>query len=107
MATEYVLPGNYSFDGIISVPFSVSASGAYNVKGKITLPTLTTSDTLSSLIVSVDVNGGIPFYITSGVNGGFETGSFLQLGDILNVVYTSSASGDTELNTIKSVISFY
>jgi len=101
-------PSTVAFVGLGTLSFSTLVTGAKNIKGHITLPMLKTGAPANSpLIVSVNLNGGAPFYTSVMTVDGFETGSWAVAGSVFNVVLSSTSPLDQGLNTIESTISFY
>ena len=86
---------NASIVGLGTFPFPVSSTigaGAKNIKGKLTLPNIIEGAIANSqVVVTVNLNGGSAFY--TGIAGaeGFETGITAAVGDVINVILSSSA----------------
>lgn len=99
---------NLTVTGLGTFALPITSTGQWNVKGKITLPSISEGNTVnSSIVVTMNINGGSTLY--TGVAGaeGFETGSSATAGDTLNVILTSAATVDQGLNTVKTTISLF
>ena|ERR1700677_3141371 len=95
--------------GLGTFSFVALETGPKTLEGKITLPELDKgSANNAQVIVTVNINGGSPVYTGMATAQGFKSGGYaLSVGDVFNVIYSSSQIGDTGLNIIRSVISFY
>lgn len=94
--------------GLGTFSFTAVQTGAHNVKGKMTLPEINQGASANSqVIVTINVNGGATIFTGPAGARSFESGSYLTAGDVLNVILSSSAPVDNELNAVKSTISFY
>lgn len=97
-----------TYSGLGTFSFPVTTTGPTNVKGKITLPTLSLgAPSNSQVVVTVNVNGGGAIYTGPSGAEGFETGYYGTAGDTLNVVLSSGAAGDQGIHKVKSTISVY
>ncbi len=97
-----------SFNGLGTFPMRVTKAGANNIKGKLTLPTLIEGATANSqVVVTVNLNGGATIYTGNPGDEGFSTGGTAAIGDIFNVILTSSSPVDQGNLTVKSTISIY
>lgn len=96
---------NLEFCGLGTLSFTIPVAGPYFVEGHISLPTLTGGGGVSACLVTLNLNGGAAFY--TGVAGaeGFKADFTGAVGDVLNIIFSSSAAADQPLNVIKSQIS--
>lgn len=94
--------------GLGTFTWTATRVGAHNIKGKLELHTIDQgSSENSQVVVSVNLNGGSAFFTSQAGAKGFETGAYLNVGDVLNVVITSSATIDQSPKNVKHTISFY
>ncbi len=99
---------NRTLTGLGTFPVIVSQSKFYNIKGKISLPTIGAGSVAdSAVVVTANVNGGSTFYTGTAGAEGFETGAVCNSGDTINVILTSAAAVDQGLNIIKTTLSIY
>lgn len=94
---------NLVFNGLGTLSFTIPQDGSYRFDGKISIPTIVNGGGPSSLLVVVNQNGS-PVY--TGVAGaeGFKVDLSCLLGDVIAMVFSSSAAADLALNVIKSTI---
>lgn len=107
MATNYFNNANeaVSVNGLGTFAFIVPSTKFYNVKGTITLPTITSGYGVnSSIVVTMNLNGGSAFYTGPAAAEGFASGVSASAGDTINVILTSAAANDNQLNSVKSTI---
>lgn len=95
---------NLVFNGLGTQSVTVVDAGPYFVEGKILLPTLVGGAGASSLVVTVNQNGS-PKYVGNAGAEGFYTDLNCASGDVIAVVFSSSAAVDAVLNAIKSNVS--
>lgn len=97
-----------TFNGLGTAPFQILVAGAKTVQGTLTLPNLNEGSTSSSqVVVTVNLNGGSAFYTGAAGALGFETGTFANPGDTINIILTSSLPADQGLNSVKSTLGVY
>jgi hypothetical protein len=90
--------------GLGTFPFIVPTTKFYNVNGTITLPTISSGNGASSVVVTMNLNGASAFYTGTAGAEGFASGVSATAGDTINVILTSAAVVDNQLNAIKSTI---
>lgn len=96
---------NSVFQGLGTDTTKVPNAGSYQVKGKITLPSIPMgSATASALVVTINVNGS-PIYTGNPGSRGFRAIANCSAADTITIVFSSAASVDLENNAIKSNIS--
>lgn len=103
---------NMTLVGLNSIDTAVPTAGSYFVKGKLTLPRLssgigtTGGDGTSAVVVTVTNQTG-PVTVYTGIAGaqGFYTNAVCAAGDVLRVALTSADTDDQGLNTVKCSIS--
>lgn len=94
--------------GLGTTSFHVTVAGAKTVKGKLTLPELDQgSPANSQVVVTVNLNGGSAFYTSSAGDRGFDTGTYANPGDVINIILSSSLPADTAINAVKCTLSCY
>lgn len=93
---------NFTSTGLTTNTFSIPTAGPYSIRGKTTLPTNTDDgNTGTSACVTTINQNGSPIY--TGLPGaeGFYTTFLAAAGDVMTVVFSSGATIDQPLNTIK------
>lgn len=103
MATQY--NQNLTFAGLGTLSITVPLAGAYFVKGKISLPTLSKGDSSPSALVVVVNQNGSPVYTGQAGAEGFYVDISCAANDLIAMVFSSAAAVDQGLNVIKSTIS--
>ena len=97
---------NLEFCGLGTLSFTIPVAGPYFVEGHMSIPALSKGDTgASALLVVCNLNGGAAFYTGLAGAEGFKADFTGAVGDVLNMVFSSSAAVDQPLNVIKSQIS--
>lgn len=89
--------------GLTTNTFTAPVAGPYFIKGKVTLPTITTAGYLSSCVVTINVNGS-PIYTGAAGAEGFYTTTTCAANDVIAVVFSSGLATDAALNAIKATI---
>ncbi len=108
MANSITEPAVCSLEGLGTISCHVLVAGSKNVKGKLTFPDLITGAAANSqIVVTMNLNGGSAFYTGPAGIQSFESGTYANPGDTINVILTSSLPQDEMLNTVKTTISFY
>jgi hypothetical protein len=96
--------------GLGTFSFIALEIGPKTLDAKITFPELDKGSSINAqVIVTVNINGGSPVYTGMATAQGFRSGGYaVAIGDVFNVIYSSSQIGDTgPTQAIRSVISFY
>ena len=92
---------NVVFNGLGTFSANVPVAGDYFLDGKISIPTIVNGGGPSSLVVTVNQNGG-PIYTGLAGAEGFFVNMSCAANDLIAVVFSSAAAPDQALNVIKS-----
>lgn len=93
--------------GLGTFSFSAVSTRPHTIKGTLTIPEINQGAAVNStVVVTVNINGGSAIYTGQAGAKSFDTGAFLNAGDVLNVILTSSTPADNGLNAVKSTIVF-
>jgi len=95
---------NLVFNGLGTLSLSVPDAALYVVSGKISLPTLVNGGGESALVVEVQQNSSSKYTGEPGAEG-FSVELSCAVGDVIDIIFSSSAAADQGLNVIKSAIS--
>lgn len=99
---------NETFTGLGSFVIYLPATQFWNIKGKLTLPTITEGASAnSSVVATISKNGGSAFYTGFAGAEGFETGVSASSGDYITIALTSANSVDQGNNVIKMTVSLF
>ncbi len=91
-------------NGLGTFNYTLPFTGDYNIGGTLTLPLGGDGSSGSQVIVTVKVNTSTTLFTGNIGNKGFEVGYSATAGDIINIVLTSSAAPDQQINAIKTSI---
>jgi hypothetical protein len=83
------------------------AAGPCLIAGKLTLPRASQGSAgASTVVVTVNQNGS-PIYVGAPGADGFKTIANIVLGDVINIVTSSSNPIDQALNAVKMTVSIF
>lgn len=93
--------------GLTTTTYTAPFAGQYMLRGKLTLPMITTGSTPSSVVVTI-TNGTGPVTLYTGTAGvtGFQIDTVCAAGDVISIALTSAATVDQALNAIKMTTEF-
>jgi hypothetical protein len=95
---------NLVWNGLGTLSVTIPIAGNQSFAGQIQLPTIVQGNGASSLVVTVKQNGTAIYTGTAGASG-FKVDTYCAVGDVIAIIFSSSAAIDQGLNVIKSEIS--
>src|ERR1700678_3820563 len=98
----------FTFAGLGTAGIRMNTAGLKTISGTLPLPTINQGASAdSSVVVTINLNGGSTLYTGAAGAQGFETQVACSAGDVVNVIFTSAATVDQGLNVVKSTISCF
>ena len=94
---------NVNFNGLGTFSFNAPETSAFEIDGKISLPTIVGGNGPSSLVVTIKQNGTTMYTGLPGAEGFFVQIS-CTFNDLIQIIFSSSAAIDATLNAVKSTI---